>query len=245
MRKTSPEEALKLKTRLFNDLSIDSNCYKLFNHLPGISFFVKDLEGRHLAANDLLLQLYGYEKEEEFIGLTDLEILPRNLAEKFRRDDRKLFRSGKAILNIVEIFPNIHGIPEWFITHKLPMFSKSGKILQKYTGYSQIQQPYMDITGAIDYIKEHYREDIKIHKLAGIVDLSLRQFQRKFKHNFNTTPQNYIIQMRIYNACELLRLRKSSISDIAYELGFYDQSAFTNSFKNHMGLTPLQYQKQY
>jgi len=51
--------------------------------------------------------------------------------------------------------------------------------------------------------------------------------------------------MRIHDSCELLRTESIPINDIAVELGFYDQSSFTVQFKKCMGLTPLQYRKQF
>ena len=97
----------------------------------------------------------------------------------------------------------------------------------------------------MDVIVRDYREKISIQFLADSCELSLRQFERKFKQYFNLNPQQFIIKMRINDACALLRERSQSIGEIAIDLGFYDQSSFTRQFKKAMGLNPLQYQKQF
>ena len=75
--------------------------------------------------------------------------------------------------------------------------------------------------------------------------LSLRQFERKFKSYFNLSPTQYIMKMRIHEACDLLCNGSRPIGDIAFALGFYDQSSFTVQFKKTMSMTPLQYRKQF
>jgi len=45
--------------------------------------------------------------------------------------------------------------------------------------------------------------------------------------------------------CEILDNVAQLIGDIAFDLGFYDQSSFTVLFKKNMGMTPLQYRRQF
>ena len=76
-------------------------------------------------------------------------------------------------------------------------------------------------------------------------ELSVRQFERKFKEYLKMPPQQYIIKMRVHAACDDLRRSRKSIADIATDLGFYDQAAFSRQFRKHMGMTPLFYRKEY
>jgi AraC-like DNA-binding protein len=54
-----------------------------------------------------------------------------------------------------------------------------------------------------------------------------------------------MVRSRIEKACQRLRETEKSITDIAYELGFCDQSAFTAQFRKRMTLTPKKYREQY
>ena len=80
---------------------------------------------------------------------------------------------------------------------------------------------------------------------ATVFNQSVRKFERKFKNYFNLSPQQYIIKLRNHEACDLLGNGSQPIGDIAFDLGFYDQSSFTVQFKKTMGMTPLQYRRQF
>jgi PAS domain S-box-containing protein len=223
----------------------------LFDHLPGVLFFAKDREGRLLAANRALLDLYGYAREEDFWGVTDFELLPRSLAEKFREDDLRVIRTGVAMLEIVEVFISRHGIPAWFLTNKIPIRSRDGGVIgvmgtiQDYEKQRELLPADSDISPALQHIGANFHREIPIPGLAERCGLSVRQFERKFKEHLKTPPQQYIIKMRVHAACDELRRSKKAIADIATDLGFYDQAAFSRQFRKHMGMTPLYYRREY
>lgn len=223
----------------------------LFDHLPGVLFFAKDREGRLLAANRALLDLYGYAREEDFWGVTDFELLPRSLAEKFRADDLRVIRTGVAMLEIVEVFISRHGIPAWFLTNKIPVRSRDGEVIgvmgtiQDYEKQRELLPADSDISPALQHIGANFHREIPIPGLASLCGLSVRQFERKFKEHLKTPPQQYIIKMRVHAACDELRRSKKLIADIATDLGFYDQAAFSRQFRKHMGMTPLYYRREY
>jgi AraC-like DNA-binding protein len=81
--------------------------------------------------------------------------------------------------------------------------------------------------------------------MVGVLNLSPRQLHRKFIEAFGCSPQSVIIKLRIQTACEGLQREGSQISDVARELGFCDQSAFTQLFQEYAGLTPLKYQQRH
>ena len=245
------KEVQKRRESLLGALGSASPTYHLFDCIENVSFFAKDREGVLLAANQYLVELYEFEKEAELIGHTDFDLLPRRLAEKFRRDDLQIMESRKPATKIVEIFLNRQGIPSWFLTSKYPILSHDGKVLGVMgiiQDYHQRHQTFSNEQGlgrAMNHIHAHFREKLIIRDLAKLCQISLRQFERKFQSYFNLTPQQYIIKMRIHESCDLLSEQGMSIGKIAMELGFYDQSSFTVQFKKTMGLTPLQYRKQF
>ena len=244
-------QAEKRRTHLLSEISQESRFYHLFDCVPGLSFFAKDRDGVLLAANKHLVSLYGFESEKAFIGHTDFELLPKRLAEKYRRDDLAIMESRKPVTKIVELFLNRQGIPSWFLTSKYPILSNDDKVLgimgiiQDYHQYREKFPEEQDIDQALNYIHNYFREKVSIADLASKCQLSLRQFERKFKSTFNLSPQQYIIKMRIHEACDLLCNDTESIGNIAFTLGFYDQSSFTVQFKKTMSMTPLQYRKQF
>ncbi len=244
-------EGLRLRAAFLEEIRPDGHFHRLFDYLPGVLFFAKDLEGRLLAANRALLQLYGYQREEDFYGVTDFDLLPRSLAEKFRQDDQQIAATGEPMLEIVEIFMSRQGIPGWFLTNKLPVFNRAGQVIgvmgtiREYESHREVLPPDMDITPALDYIATHFNQDLSIKALAEMAGLSVRQFERRFNQFLKTTPQQFIMKMRVLASCDALRRTRNPIGDIAVESGFYDQSSYTRQFRKQMGVTPLQYRKQF
>lgn len=224
---------------------------KLFDHIPGILFFAKDREGHLLAANRALLDLYGYPNEDDFWGTTDFDHLPGSLAEKFRNDDLHVIRTGEPMLEIVEIFMSRTGIPAWFLTNKLPVQSINGEVIgvmgtiQDYEEQRKLLPVDSDLTPALEHIQAHFHREISIPNLAEMSGLSVRQFERRFKDHLKTTPQQFIVKMRVHATCDDLRRTRRSLADIATDFGFYDQAAFSKYFKKHMGMTPMQYRRTY
>ncbi|MDD7984895.1 AraC family transcriptional regulator [Lentisphaera marina] len=219
----------------------------LFEDIKNVLFFVKDKEGALVHGNLRLAKHMGFSHPDEIIGKTDFDIFPVEMAQGFRNDDAMVLESGEEKKSIIELFPNYLGDPSWFSTHKIPLFDRKGKvwglcgILQRYEDSLKLMRPFDDIQSAVDYINDHFKEKISNIELAQMTGMSVRQFERRFKNVFSTTPHKYAIKLRIFKACESLINKNVTIAELALELGFYDQSAFSNTFKKHVGLSPLQY----
>ncbi|RYD23375.1 MAG: AraC family transcriptional regulator [Verrucomicrobiaceae bacterium] len=219
----------------------------LFDHLPGTLFFAKDRDGRLMAGNPAFVKRCGFQTEEEIIGLTDGAIFSPRLADKYQRDDEEVISSGKPLLGIIELFPNQEGKPEWFITDKLPLFNKAGNIcglcgtVRSYEAQRAAMQPYLELATVADHLKIHFREKLDVPALARMAHMSVRQFERKFRATFQMTPQEYMIRMRVIEACDLLVRTNQPVTTVALEAGFYDHSDFARQFRRHMGQTASQY----
>jgi len=223
----------------------------LFDHLPGTLFFAKDLACRITAGNPAFVKRCGFEREEEISGITDDSIFSPRLAAKYRKDDERVLATGVPLLGIIELFPNQEGKPEWFITDKLPLFDTSGEIcglcgtVRSYEAQREAMRPYLELAGAADHLKNHFREKLDVPSLAKLAHLSVRQFERKFRSTFQMTPRDYMIRMRIITACELLAGGDEPVTSVALEVGFYDHSDFARQFRRQMGQTASQYRKQH
>lgn len=69
-------------------------------------------------------------------------------------------------------------------------------------------------------------------------------FQNYFKNNFGVTYHRYILDRKLIISKKMLRDNNLTISQIAYSLGFCNQSHYSNQFKNKFGLYPLQYKAE-
>ena len=93
----------------------------------------------------------------------------------------------------------------------------------------------------LNYIKEHYREQIGLETLASIVSLSPKYFCRLFREVTGRAPIEYLNWFRINMACDRLRGSDRKLADIASDCGFNDLSYFIKTFRNYKGVTPLKY----
>ncbi|MEM6399096.1 MAG: AraC family transcriptional regulator [Cyanobacteria bacterium P01_D01_bin.116] len=93
----------------------------------------------------------------------------------------------------------------------------------------------------INYINDNLDRDLSLIQLADLVQISPNHFIRLFKQSIGVTPYQYILNCRIKKAKQLLKNQKLTITEISHQLGFYDQSRFTNTFRKRMGITPKKY----
>lgn len=93
-----------------------------------------------------------------------------------------------------------------------------------------------------DYIENNYANTLTLDKLAQLANLSKYHFLRSFVKNKGLSPYRYLETIRINKAKKLLQ-QQVALNQIAVQTGFTDQSHFTNSFKERIGLPPGQYMK--
>ena len=98
-----------------------------------------------------------------------------------------------------------------------------------------------NINRAIIYIDEHYMQKISLDDLSNIAILSKYYFCRLFKECIGYTPHEYLINVRIKKAKQLLLSTNMSIDEIAFKTGFSDSTNFVHLFKSTTGTTPGKY----
>lgn len=100
------------------------------------------------------------------------------------------------------------------------------------------------IRPALEHIKKYYNKNITIPELAKISHLSQSYLMSCFKNALGISAIEYICQLRIKLACEMLRDSELNISDIAFECGFANLSNFNRQFKKRLGTPPSEYRKK-
>lgn len=97
------------------------------------------------------------------------------------------------------------------------------------------------ITPALRYIEENYREPIRAAHLARECGLSEVHFRRVFEDYMNMAPMDYVNLIRIQKACDLMSRDDSAMDAIAMECGFASVSTYTRNFKKILKTTPYQW----
>ncbi len=105
---------------------------------------------------------------------------------------------------------------------------------------------YERIKPAVDYIHEHFsQDDISVGALAAMCGMGESYFQRLFKEKYGMPPKRYISQLKVNHACELLRMERYNVSQVAEMSGFSDVYFFSRQFKSYIGITPTEFMKKY
>lgn len=103
----------------------------------------------------------------------------------------------------------------------------------------------MKIAKAVTYLEQKLYEPINMKKLARMANTSERNFYRIFNKATNMTPNQYLINLRLRQASDLLKFSNMSITEIAYECGFQDSSYLSKIFKKYESLTPREYRNKH
>jgi signal transduction histidine kinase/ligand-binding sensor domain-containing protein/DNA-binding response OmpR family regulator len=91
-------------------------------------------------------------------------------------------------------------------------------------------------------INEHMQDpDFTIDKLTEEVGLSRTQLHRKMKEITGISTGEFIRNLRLEQAARLIRQGKVNVSQVAYSVGFNNQTYFSTVFKKHFGVTPTEY----
>ncbi len=89
-------------------------------------------------------------------------------------------------------------------------------------------------------IQENFRKEISVEELAASIDLSVSYFRRLFHEAYGTSPMQYIMDLRIENARDLLLSGEVNVTEAALLSGFEDIYYFSTLFKRKTGSTPSQ-----
>ncbi len=86
-------------------------------------------------------------------------------------------------------------------------------------------------------------DNLSLEYVADKFNLSRSYLSKKFKTATGFGFKEYIINVRIQNACNLLLETNKSITDIAFECGFNDSNYFGDAFRKAKGISPHKYRK--
>lgn len=118
--------------------------------------------------------------------------------------------------------------------------SRNGSETGVYPSNSQIM-----VNGIIEYITEHFKEDITLEKISDTFFISPYYLCRIFKKHTGSSLHDYITTVRVNEAKNILNNNNDiKISALYKKCGFKSQTTFIRAFKAKLGITPLQYRKK-
>ena len=161
--------------------------HDIIDNIPNCHIFVKDRDSRFIVTNDYQVRLLGKESPSDLVGKTDFDLFPKELAEKFYRDEQEIITTGKPLLNREEKTMDSKGREYWLLTAKVPLFSRQRESTG-IAGETAAVRPAADIIGIVGVSRditsiknlEAEREELiaklqkaleKIHTLHGLIPI--------------------------------------------------------------------------
>ncbi len=101
------------------------------------------------------------------------------------------------------------------------------------------------INMAKQYVQEHYQEHLSLDEISEHVGFNASYFATLFRKETNRTVVDYITEVRIKQARELLRTTRMTVQEICEAVGYRDGKYFLKTFKKETGVSPNEYRKLY
>lgn len=95
------------------------------------------------------------------------------------------------------------------------------------------------------YISENFQKKITLEEIASVANLSAKAFCRYFKTKTRKTFQDFLLEVKIAHACNLILEKDMTIYEVCYDSGFNNLSNFNRYFKKLMNKTPLEFKKEH
>ena len=114
-----------------------------------------------------------------------------------------------------------------------PTSLQGGSSLRKDSEHRKVDE-------ARDYLDAYAEHKIRLERLADLVELSPWYLLRTFRRETGLTPHAYQLQKRIGSA-KVLLAQGETPAQVAFQVGFYDQSHLGKHFKRFVGVTPAQF----
>lgn len=221
----------------------------------------------HLNENDLLFipphmphRLMGNPSGARFIMIIDSSMFSCFADYKLilARFNRPLYISAtKDPVFHHKIWEDMNHITDLYFDHKnmweLAIYARLLHIIASFGRHSLrksgdstasnsgvVSKSYDRFTELLAYLEDHITELLSLEQAAEFTGYSKFHFSRLFKDYTGSTYHEFIQDLRIRKAKELLA-DENSVTEVAYQTGFHDLASFSRAFKSNTGMTPTKY----
>jgi len=221
----------------------------VFDHLPDTVFFIKDLDGRYVSANQTLVERCGLRNKSELLGRRPSDVLGKTLGRGYESQDQSVLETGQKLVDQLELHTVRSKDIGWCLTTKMPLLGHDGSVAGLVGISRDLRLPDMTsddfehISAAIQFAEKNISQRPAIAELAGIAGMSVYQLDRRMQRVFGLTTGQWVLKTRISHASRVLVETDLPIAVVALEAGYADQSAFTRQFRRSTGLSPSQYRR--
>jgi len=227
----------------FHTLDGAEQNFAMLDLIPDTHAWIKDIEGRFVYGNRLFFERFGLSSLQALVGKCDYDIAPAHMAEHYRSDDAQVL-AGNVVTDRLEMIIGEREGHDWFLTSKWPIYNMCDVVIGSFGISRHLNKTegttilYRDLRAPVDYICQNFASNISVESLASACSISVSALERRFKKHLKKTPHQYINEVRLDNARQMLLDTTKPIGTIALETGFADHSHFTRAYTRNFGTTP-------
>lgn len=230
-------------------LNCQGELVALFETLVNVMFCAKDVDGVYLEVNTAFVRRSGKRSKREVVGRRASDLFSAERATHYQEQDRQVLSGEGAMRDQLELIRRPHGGLGWYLSTKIPIFDPDNPTVP--IGLVSVSRDLLTPTEdgvaveslqpVVSYVRQNLTEPLRVGDLARVADCSQSQLRRRVHAVFGLTPKQYVLRVKVERAMELLTETNDDLSEVAHQVGFYDQPDFSRRFARITGRTPSQF----
>ena len=221
------------EVHLINSSSQEGGQYIVLRFEPEVIY--NSMFHNHMQLKYVLPFILENSKHQKVIKNTDIEatFIPELLYEILKEMDTEIYGYELAVKN------HIGRIFLWILRYFYRTNSEFMNSALTNVTFIKPLQP------SLDYVLEHFSEDLKAADMAALCNMSFSYFSRTFNKQMGMNFNEYVNYIRIMEAEKLLISTNMNITEIANAVGFNTTSYFIKLFKGYKNISPKQFRKEF
>lgn len=211
---------------------------------PGVMFCAKSVDLVYVLANQAFADRTMMDNPGEVIGRRAHDVFPAELADNYEQQDQTVLTTGRLLTNELEAVTGKNGEIGWYLTSKSRWVDDRGKpsglvsiSVDLKTPFSTAA-PHASLAKAVEVARKSFRTQTAVTEMAAAAGLTSSQLERLSGRVLGLGPKQLVMRFRLEEALRLLATSDATLSEIASECGYYDQSSFTRHFRRVVGWSP-------
>lgn len=223
---------------------VPAHASRLLEALPDVVFYTKDRSGAYTSVSPTIASRCGLASPDLALGRDPRDLFPGPHGERYRRQDLRVLQQGRPLRNVLQLHPYPGQTLGWGLTSKEPLFDAEGRVvglagLSRDLGELDSEASVCRaLAAAITFMEHNATDPIRMEALAARVSMSLARLERAMRRILGLTPIQYLGQVRMERAVDLLQQTDDSIAKIASRCGYVSHSSFTRQFRATVGAPP-------
>lgn len=205
-------------------------------------------EGSKLTADVRVVHFAENFWGDQFLQLPE-NVNIKGMLEKARRGLQITGKTRQKVAELLEMLLNSDGsLRIMLLIEALNTIAECKQLsaLSSIGFKQELVEAESDRVNAIyDYSLKNFKRKIQLEEIAAVANISPNSFCRYFKSRTRKTYSQFLIEIRVGQACKLLIENNLSIKQLCYESGFNNFTSFHKYFKMITGKSPLNYQKEF